>query len=203
MDGVLVDTMRYHYLAWRQVFKPLGIKISKLQVYKREGERYEKSILDYLKNNSVTVSPQKIKAILKQRQLIFKKILKPRLFKGVTNLVRQLKKKGFLLGLVTATPRNEINKILPNSLISSFDAIVSGDRVRYGKPHPEPYCLALKLLNIKPAWALVVENAPYGIVSAKRAKIEYVVAITTSLPRRFLKKADLIINSFSDLIKIL
>ena len=109
-----------------------------------------------------------------------------------------LKNKGFKLALVTGTPRKEVKRILPKDLYKLFNVIVPSDEVTHGKPHPEPYNRALKALRLKPKEAIVIENAPNGIKSAKAAKMR-VFAVETSLPKQYLKGADKVFSSLSQI----
>jgi len=102
-----------------------------------------------------------------------------------------LQNKGYLLGLVTGTPKAEIEKILPDRIRGLFDCIIAGDQVKNGKPDPEPYLAAARGLNVAAECCLVVENAPLGIQSAQKAGM-FCVALTTSLPKEYLKNADAI-----------
>jgi beta-phosphoglucomutase len=76
--------------------------------------------------------------------------------------------------------------------------VVTGNDVAHGKPDPEPYRLALNKLEITPGDAVVIENAPLGIESAKAAGIRC-IAVATSLPESYLKKADVIFPSMKAL----
>jgi len=78
-----------------------------------------------------------------------------------------------------------------------------GDRVRRGKPHPEPYRRAFQRLGVKPAQAVVVENAPYGIRAARRAHAGLVIALASSLPNTFLREAHIVVSSIPQLCKLL
>lgn len=109
-----------------------------------------------------------------------------------------LKKKGFLLALVTGTSAHEVRRILPKYLRDLFSVIVTGNDVKRGKPHPEPYLKALKKLKLKAKDVAVIENAPFGIDSAKRAKLTC-LALSTSLSKAYLKDADFIFPSFKSL----
>jgi len=113
-----------------------------------------------------------------------------------------LKKNGHILGLVTGTPSQELKRILPRRVLRIFDGIISGDHVKKGKPHPEPYLKAAKTLGVYPKACLVVENAPYGIESAKRAGM-FCIAITTSLPKEYLAKADLVVDKLEEISGII
>jgi beta-phosphoglucomutase len=101
---------------------------------------------------------------------------------------------------VTGTSRHEVHRILPEPIYNLFDGVVTGNDVRRGKPHPEPYLLALKKVQLRPEEAMVIENAPFGIRSAKSAGL-VCIALETSLPRRYLAKADFIFSSFRELRK--
>jgi beta-phosphoglucomutase len=72
---------------------------------------------------------------------------------------------------------------------------VCGCDVQNGKPHPEPYLKAMAKLNVKAQEALVFENAPFGIRSAKAAGLSC-IALATSLPASYLTGADAIFPSF-------
>ena len=80
--------------------------------------------------------------------------------------------------------------------------MVCGDHVKKGKPHPEPYLRAAKILDLRPQECTVIENAPYGIESAKRAGM-FCIALTTSLPQAYLKKADMIVDRLEDITGII
>jgi len=194
MDGVLVDSMRYHVIAWQRAFRPIGLSIPAREVYAREGESWRKSTKDFLLMAGRRPSKALIDEIFSYRCRIFEKIFKPRIFSGVKSLLALVDKAGLKLALVTATPYKDVKKMLPADILRFFDAMVCGGDTKRGKPHPEPYLRALKLLKIKPADTVVIENAPYGIKSCKLAGIKC-VAVSTSLPRKYLKGADIVVDS--------
>jgi len=198
MDGVIVDSMPYHFIAWYEALRPFGIRVSCFDVYSKEGERWEKTLIDLLKRAKLKPTKAVLKKIFLERQRIFKSYFKRFIFQGVEAAIRCLKKRGYLLGLVTGTPQEEIKKILPLHLRGLFDCIVGGDEVKNGKPHPEPYLRAAKHLKVRPFDCMVIENAPLGITSAKKAGM-FCVALTTSLPKEYLKAADIIIDSLDEL----
>jgi beta-phosphoglucomutase len=198
MDGVIVDSMPYHFLAWYEALRPYGIRVSCFEVYSREGERWDKSLKDFLRMGKLKPSPKLMSEIFALRQKIFRKYFKRFIFKGVGEFLQCLKVKGYVLGLVTGTPLPQVKRILPVSLRSLFDCMVTGDQVSKGKPDPEPYLKASRLLKLSSHECIVVENAPYGIESAKRAGM-FCVAVTTSLPEGYLSNADLIVDRLEDI----
>jgi len=197
MDGVVVDSMPYHYRAWRKVFRSLGIRLDKMDIYKREGEQGIRSIAAILAEHGMQLSPEQMDDLLQRKEAIFKGMAAHRLFPGVESLVCDLKGEGRLIGLVTGTSRGEIDYVLPGNLIHFFDMVVTGDSVERGKPAPDPYLKAIEGLNISPSEAVVIENAPYGIQSAKEAGA-FCIAVTTSLPRKYLRNADVVCGSLKE-----
>ena len=202
MDGVIVDSMPYHFLAWHEALRPLGIRVSCFEVYCREGERWEKSLKDFLRQGNIKPTKAILKKIFIRRQKIFRSYFKRLIFSGAEEFLKCLKKKGYLLGLVTGTPMPELEKILPKRIKKFFDYFVTGDRVKNGKPSPEPYLQAAQGLSVKPGECVVVENAPLGIESAKRAGM-FCVAVTTSLPEDYLKRADVVVDRLEEITGII
>jgi len=195
MDGVIADTMVYHMRAWRIIFARYGIHVTKNDIYKREGQKGIASVEEIFGEFGRPFDLSGGHRILLEKEELFKKIVKKRFISGSRPFLKSIKKRGFKLALVTGTARHEVHRILPEAIFNLFDVVVCGSDVQNGKPHPEPYLTALKKLNIKGADAVVIENAPFGIRSAKAAGI-CCLAIETSLPKKFLKQADGIFHSF-------
>jgi beta-phosphoglucomutase len=200
MDGVIVDSMPYHYLAWYEVLRPLGVRVTCFDIYAVEGERWDRTIKKYFTRAGIKVSRQRSHALFKERQRLFDQYFKRHLFKGIEATIDRLKEYGFPLALVTGTPLKEVKKILPPHLFEQFEVVVAGDQVKRGKPFPDPYRKAARLLQIKPADCLVIENAPYGIRSARSAGMKC-VAVTTSLPKEYLTGADSIVDTVTEILK--
>jgi len=200
MDGVLVDSMKYHAQAWQKTFEPLGVDISDKEVYMREGEDWRKSTRDFLTMGGYRADRPLIEKVFNRRSRIFEEIFRAKIFKGVKELLRLLHKKGLSLALVTATPYKEVCRMLPEPIVKFFDLMVCGGDTKKGKPYPDPYLKALKKLGIKPDEAIVVENAPYGISSSRSAGIK-TIAVATSLPKKCLSEADIIVDSLKDVRK--
>jgi beta-phosphoglucomutase len=198
MDGVIVDSMPYHFIAWYEALRPWDARISCFDVYLEEGEKWQYTLRDILKRSGIRPTPRMLQKIFTDRERIFKKYFKRYIFTGAEDLLVYLKRREYQLALVTSTPTVEMQRILPARIRNYFDHIVAGDNVRRGKPFPDPYLKAAHMLGRKPAECLVIENAPLGIRSAKRAGMKC-IAITTSLPALYLQEADIVVN---DLRKI-
>ena len=202
MDGVLIDSMPYHFLAWYEALRPYGVRVSCFDVYSKEGEKWSKTLKDLFTQSGIKPTPRLLNEVFCKRQKVFKRLFKRYIFSGAAELLSFLSKQGYRLGLVTGTPKNEVNTILPRNIISKLEIIVAGDQIKRGKPSPDPYLKAACLFGLKPRECLVVENAPLGIRSAKKAGM-FCVAVTTSLPKEYLKEADLIIDKLGDIPNLL
>jgi beta-phosphoglucomutase len=198
MDGVITDSMPYHCEAWRRIFERYGIFVSQEEILKREGERGLVTLETILSEQGHELSQEEIRKALEDKEEIFRSLANPTLFPGADTLVQMIRERGKRLALVTGTSGEEARTNLPSDLLACFDVLVSGDMVTEGKPHPEPYRMALSLIGAKPDESLVIENAPYGIASARRAGLRC-IAVTTSLPAKYLQNADKIVRDLEEL----
>lgn len=198
MDGVITDTMPYHFRAWKAIFKEAGLNVSECEIYLREGQPGIITIKEIFKQHGFSFNEARAGEFLLQKENLFKKIIRRRFIPGSRSFLHLLKHKGLRLALVTGTSSHEVRRILPKNLAGLFSVIVTGNDVKRGKPHPEPYLIALKKLGLRPKDVVVIENAPFGVYSAKRAKLTC-LALATSLPKSYLKSADFIFSSFKAL----
>ncbi|MFA5104956.1 MAG: HAD family phosphatase [Candidatus Margulisiibacteriota bacterium] len=198
MDGVIVDSMPYHYIAWYEALLPYGIRATVFDAYIREGEKWQKTLKELFAREGLKFSARIGKNIFNERSKIFKKYFRRHIFFGVEGFLSCIKARGYLLALVSGTPEKEINKILPKNIRDKFNVIVAGDHLKVGKPHPAPYLKASRALKVIPKKCAVVENAPNGIASAKAAGM-FCFAVTTSLPKEYLKSADIIVDKLEEI----
>jgi len=189
MDGVITDTMPKHYEAWRRSFAAEGMTVGRKMVYLHEGEPGKEFLENYFRERGDFPEHERLDRLLKRKEKIFKLIVKPRFVSGARSFLRGLKKEGLRLGLVTGTSKDEVPRVLVEEYLSLFDVVITGSDVKKGKPSPEPYKMALRRLNIPASAAFVLENAPLGIRSAKKAGLRC-FALTTSLAKEYLAGAD-------------
>lgn len=198
MDGVIVDSMPYHFISWFEALQQYGVSVTPLDIYEKEGEKSDICIKYFFEKNNVALDNKTITKVLSLRNDIFQKYFKLRLFPGIKNILINLKRKGILLAIVTGSSKNKVVSILPSDISELFDVIISADMLKQGKPFPEPYLMAAEKLQITPSECMVIENAPYGIRAAKAANM-YCVAVTTGLPEHYLNQADEIHNNLNDI----
>ena len=198
MDGVIVDSMPYHFISWFETLKKYNVTVSPFDIYEKEGEKCEVCVERFFKRDSIKYNDKILTEVLKLRNKLYKKYFKVYLFPDIEQVLNKLKKQGFLLAIVTGSNRDKVKAMLPKKIISKFDVIIAADMIKRGKPYPDSYLTAAKQLNVTPDECMVVENAPYGIKAAKAAKM-FCIAITTSLPKEFLTKADIICKKISEI----
>ncbi len=198
MDGVITHTMPDHYRAWKKVLADEDVHVNYLDIYTREGQRGLQSVKELFTKYKKPFSESHAKRLLTKKEVLFKKIVRARFIQGSRNFIKKLYRNRFHLGLVTGTSRHELEQILPVHIKKLFSVIITGNDVTHGKPHPEPYMKSLLKLNVQSHDAVVIENAPFGIESAKKAGIRC-LALETSLPKSHLKAADITFSSIKEM----
>ncbi len=188
-DGVLVNSMSYHVRAWQMIFQDLNIAVQPDDVLLTEGCRSIELARQVLKRHSVNLSASEVDDLVDRKQNLYRKITRAELIPAARPFLEGARELGVLRGLVTGTPRLNVNKMLSSDVQGLFDVIITGDDVENGKPDPEGYRLAARELRVEPSACLVVENAPLGIKAAKRAGMR-VAALATTLRRSYLQEAD-------------
>ena len=119
---------------------------------------------------------------------------------GVTPLLKQLKAKGYKIGLATSSYQRIIDAVLQKLNIAKyFDVVHSAENENFGKPHPAVFMTTADKLNSKYADCLVFEDSLNGVISAKSARMK-VIAVPEECngvnPKLII--ADKIINSLAD-----
>lgn len=198
LDGVLIDSSKEHYLAWKRLFKEKGILINK-QIFKEIFGMGNKEILGKILKRELSEKELEEFSDLKEkyyRQYMRGKSIRPML--GMKALLENLKQR-FKMSIATSTPRENLNLILEKLKIKEyFEALATGDEVAKGKPNPDIFLLAAKKLGEEPQRCVVVEDALSGVEAAKRAGMKC-IAITTTRKRNELEKADYIIDNLNEI----
>ncbi len=202
MDGVITDSMPNHCQAWKRIFEKFQISVSSNEILRREGERGIVTLKTILSENGVSLSTEELSDLLSEKETIFRSLPAPELFPGVEELLLELFQSRKQLALVTGTSLAEAKSYMPPDLFRCFHTVVSGDLVCFGKPDPEPYLRAVNTLLLLPKDCLVIENAPYGVQSAREAGLSC-VALATSLPAEHLQGADRIVADMHGLRTLL
>ena len=191
MDGVLVDSMPYHADAWVSVFKDVGINIRREDIYDIEGSNYTGIINLVFKKAGRKPEPSDYSMLAQKKQEIFSKINKVRVFDGIYECINSFRNK-CLFAVASGSDRAVVIELIERFFPKTFTAIVSGNDVKEGKPYPEPYLKAVEMLKVNKDECIVIENAPLGVESAKRAGL-FCIAIPTYVKPELLKDADVVL----------
>jgi HAD superfamily hydrolase (TIGR01509 family) len=201
MDGVLVDSMPSHADAWIAVSKEVGAEVSREDVYEVEGANHILGIEWLFEKAGKKVEPHLYEEIKRKKVDYFSANASITPFDGMFECLRDLKQY-FTLAVVTGSDRYTVDGIMDDFFSDVFDTIVCGEDVHYGKPYPDPYLKAVELLSIEKSECMVVENAPMGVESAKRAGL-FCVGVPTYVPPFKLNAADVVLSDHSSLYEYL
>lgn len=186
-DGVLADTMEDNFAAWAYAFRQYDRKIGRDDYFPLEGMT-PKAIAELL-GKRFGLEKEQYTSIPELKANYYREHNNFRLYKGVVETLRALRAKNIRLALVSGAAEHRIREMTPSDVLNFFDVIISADHVTQPKPHPESYLKGLELLGVAPQEAIVVENAPLGIQSAKAAGL-YCVVLLTTLESSALSLAD-------------
>lgn len=201
MDGVITDTMPMHLKSWREAFQPCGISVEKMDVYLREGMKSREMAQKIAKEKGVCLRDEDLDRIVAEKTRIFEgEASHARAYEGVPGTLRMLQNNGLRTVLVTGSKASSADTVLRAAGVRDlFEVIVTGDDTKKGKPDPDPYLKAIEKIGVDRLDCVIVENAPLGIRSAKAAGVDYVIALATTLEPSFLRDADDIMQSVTDL----
>lgn len=200
LDGVLTDSARFHLVAWNDLAQELGIKLDPNQLDSLRGISRMDSLNLILKygNKSNKYSEQEKEKLAAEKNAKFVKQVEkmtPRdILPGIPKLLEDAKKQN--LKMVIASASKNAPRILKNLKITDeFDGIVDPSTLHHGKPDPEIYEKAQKLLNMTANEVISFEDAKAGVESIKAAG-QFAVGIGD---RRLLEKADYIVPTTAEL----
>lgn len=202
LDGVIVDTLHYHFLAWQEMFHRRGGDVKELTVLIHEGRSSIEILPVLIKESGIQIPEEEWYDFIEEKRRYYRSIVKITFYPDAINTIIKLRNRFIKCALVTACAKKNMEKALTSEQRSLFHIIVTGDDIPRAKPHPDPYKIAQTQLGYKKEECLVVENAPLGIQSAKAAGIKCAV-IATTLPEEYLKGADFYLKKLPDIFKYL
>lgn len=197
LDGVIVDTAKFHYIAWRQLANDLGFDLSEEENEKLKGISRMESLEIILAIGGVELSEEeKLKraADKNTRYLELCMQMTPDdTLPGVRRFLDELKSAAVKTGLGSASKNAKV--ILERiDMLSYFETIVDGNRVTKGKPDPQVFLMGAEDLQTLPENCVVFEDAVAGVQSAKAAGMLAVGIGEKSV----LTEADIVVPGFKD-----
>jgi HAD superfamily hydrolase (TIGR01509 family) len=200
-DGVLVDSMPYHAQAWVQVFKEEGIDVRKEEIYEVEGANHVGVINTMFRKTDKKPGKDNYDSLLTKKREHFMKNNMAEPFDGMLECLQSLKGR-YKLAVASGADKTIVNDLMDRFYPGIFDVRITGEDVENGKPDPEPYVKAAGKLGIDAVECMVVENAPLGVQSAKKAGM-YCIAVATYIPPEKVAGADRVFKDHSKLIDYL
>lgn len=181
MDGVLFDSMPYHADAWHKTMTHHSLNLSREEAYLHEGRTGASTINIVCKRErGYEASEDEIKTIYAEKSEEFNKNPEVQRMPGALEVLTKIKQDGLFSMVVTGSGQHSLINRLNTNFPSIFtpELMVTAFDVKYGKPNPEPYLMALKKGKLKANEAIVVENAPLGVEAGHAAGI-FTVAVNT------------------------
>ena len=185
MDGVLFDSMPNHAKSWHKIMDDFGFNLTEEEAYMHEG-RTGAGTINILsqRERGRDATEEEIQAIYQAKTIEFNKLPEAKRMPGALEVLQQIKNDGFTPTIVTGSGQksliDRINRNFPNIFDPSL--MITASDVKYGKPNPEPYLMALQKTGLQPNEALVIENAPLGVQAGVAAGIFTIAVNTGPLP---------------------
>tara|TARA_R110002050_G_scaffold57110_5_gene128368 strand:+ start:1106 stop:1768 length:663 start_codon:yes stop_codon:yes gene_type:complete len=172
LDGVIVDTAKYHYLAWRKLANELGFEFTQEQNELFKGVSRKRCLEILLEIGKIKASQEQFNRWLVEKNedylSLIEKMDASEILPDVQRVLKFLKKHNMpiALGSASKNARPILEKV---NLMDYFDAIVDGTQVTKAKPDPEVFLLAAAQMGVNPKECVVFEDAVAGIVAANNA----------------------------------
>ena len=193
MDGTIVDSLPYHYEAWKIFFNENKVEnfSEKLNEYKGGGT------LDLMRTvYGNQYSKKELKKMSEDKEKIFRKIYKGEIKQilGFKKFLDELKSKDIMIGLASNAIRKNVSMIINElEIYDYFDSIICGDEVINGKPNPEMFNETIDRFNINKDECLIFEDSLEGVLAAKNSGVK-VIGITSSSSNKVLKDAGCVMS---------
>lgn len=169
LDGVIVDTAKYHYLAWKKIADKLAIEFTHEHNELLKGVSRVRSLDIILELGKIEASQEdKNKWLFEKNENYLSYLVdmdNSEILPGVMPILDYLKEKKQLIALGSAS-KNARPILEKTGILSYFDVIVDGNDVSNAKPDPEVFLIAAKLLGVKPEDSIVFEDSVAGIQAA-------------------------------------
>jgi beta-phosphoglucomutase len=197
LDGVIVDTAKYHYLAWKRLARQLGFDLTEEDNEQLKGisRIHSMEIVARIGGLSLPEAELRRLANLKNEWFIeyIEQMRPDEVFPGVVELVKDLRARGIRIGLASSS-KNAPAVLGILQITELFDVVVDGTMIIHSKPDPEIFLLAAERLGLPPEVCLVFEDAEAGVEAALRAGMRC-VGIGSEVQ---LGKADMVLARTGD-----
>lgn len=174
LDGVIVDTAKYHYLAWKKLANQLGFEFTEEQNELFKGVSRKRCLEILLEIGNREATNEEFDTWMIDKNVDYLEYIKnmdaSEILPDVPKILQFLKENNIPIALGSASKNAQpiLEKV---GLLHYFDTIVDGNNVTKAKPDPEVFLLAAKQLNVLPENCVVFEDAVAGVEAANAANM--------------------------------
>jgi len=198
LDGVLVDTARFHFLAWKQLADKLGFIFTETDNERLKGVSRMNSLEILLEIGNITLSDEEKNRYASEKNLVYleniEQMTPDDVLPGCRKFLNELREYKILTGLGSAS-KNARLILERTNLLPHFDIIVDGNLISLAKPNPEVFNLGARMLGVENSSCVVFEDAVAGVQAAHNAGMKCVGIGSPEI----LKEADLVFPGFPGL----
>jgi beta-phosphoglucomutase len=199
LDGVIVDTAKYHYLAWRELAEKLGFSFTKEDNERLKGVSRIRSLEILLEVGGITLSSMDFERAMQEKNdryvAYISNMDENEILPGAKEYLLYLRELGIKTALGSAS-KNAPLILKRLGLHEYFDGIADGNSVSRPKPAPDVFLEGARLVHELPHDCAVFEDAKAGVEAAKAAGM-FCVGVGNS---EMLAGADIVIEGFTDFI---
>lgn len=199
LDGVIVDTAKYHFLAWRSLAEELGFEFTEADNEQLKGVSRTESLRILLGIGEVVLSEEEQLVLADRKNVRYLEYIseldESELLLGVKEYLISLRNRGVRIALGSAS-KNATFILDKLNITHLFDAIVDGNKTARAKPDPEVFLIACDELQLQPKDCVVFEDAVAGVEAAKSAGIRVVGIGQSSI----LNQADIVVDGLHALL---
>ncbi len=199
-DGTLIDSLPAHRSITRRVLAHHGIGITDEEFARYNGMRAKDGYALLVKDHNVPVS---VKTLIKERRKLMSHVMETvTLYPQAPACLERLE--NYTLAVATSSGRSYLDSFIKRFGIgNAFAATVTGTEVKNAKPYPDIFLQAAHKLQTAPDQCVVIEDAPNGVIAAKRAGMIVVALLTTTQKKYFTEEAepDVFIKDLGELNK--
>ena len=204
MDGVLINSMPNHAIAWQRSMASFGIRMTEADAYATEGARGIDTIRNMAKaQQGEDITLEEAQRMYDEKTRQFGLLPKAPVMGGALELQEKIHRDGLQICIVTGSgQRPLIQRLLTEFPHVSEDKIITAYDVKHGKPAPDPYLMGMQRCGVQPWETIVVENAPLGVKAGVAARAFTIAVNTGPLANSMLAEADLVLGSMQQLCDI-
>jgi beta-phosphoglucomutase family hydrolase len=196
MDGTLLDSAEYHWLAWRDSMLDLGYPLTYEEFAATFGQRNDTILRSWISKEITDIEIARISDVKEARYRTLVREHGIDLLPGVRGWLERLQAAGWRQAVASSAPRANVEALVEILDIGVFfGALVAAEDVQRGKPDPQVFLTAAERLGVSPARCVVLEDAPAGIEAAHRAGMR-AIGIRSSHPGL---QADITVQTLDEL----